>query len=1748
MHTRTFAAMALVIVAMSAQAESAVTYRDLDAAACQSWHGKVAKPAEIEDVAITLGLMRGDRGWSAGRGERDDTFHYRIAFRRLVPLGSILVPGYFEVQVLKQDATYPGDPADATQWTKLGALPHQSGGYLFTLPVGAQTRAVLLTEKPWHGYSQLQGLRLFRERFHNVTPDALAYAAEEYTPPNTAFIPNPVTHLTSGLGSWVNAGPDQTGFVPRPAVSEIHPTWVMLTWRQEQTLSGIWLHSNVEKLTVEVYTGPADIHPRAGTEEEWRKLRDVSETSTQLGEKQNLRWLSFKPVTAKGLRLTFLKSAAGGVASVSGLHALSDLGDKPVPAARSSGDEMPPLRIPYQVAENGNLSFVILDAEGRRIRTLVSRGETTKGDHSIGWDLKDDEGNIVAPGAYRWTALAYPDPKLRYEMTVYPNVERYAPENSPWLNGSNGSGGWMADHSTPCSACATGDRVYLGSYVAESGVSLIECDLQARKKWGYHSFAAWTGAMHLAADAKEVFVASPILGTSNESVWAVDIATKKVRNVLSLTPTAARRRGMKGVAVADGKLYLSVRGNASLLEDATNADDADIVACQPPYPVKRKPRVAYEVVPDQRDDFLRLFRLTRTPPGGATAHTLAYLETAGGPSQQQHVVLAFKRPVPIGSVVFPLPAVKDGRLIVSVLKPGAPYPPNAENNANWLPFPQQAKHAWDVIAAPEGTQTRALRISFVKGAAADGDPLAGLLDSPKGKDDDLGDLDKPKAKSAGSADFGNSTGAWKGQLEGMKLLRRRFANVTGDAKIRVNSGKVAADGSWDAQRNRPLTDEDPGVYVLEWKQPQTLHGLAIKEIDGAITKIDVLTDQTAGIDLAGRAGWQQVAEYRQERRDHHSGFESANPTARYVDGYVDFGRAITTRAVRLRIVKQWIDNAPDSRGIRFDLGGQTLDPARCRVWGVAALKYLGGEAPIDLASNERIEVWDSQSGKPLGEAPLEKPGEIACNSAGEVVAISGKDIVKVSFTGAKPTPIVTDLVAPTDLAFDKAGLLYVFDGGDRHQIRVYEPSGKYLRSIGQPGGIKAGTWVPERLGDVTAIAIDQENQIWVVDNQYYPKRITVWSTTGEFKKELLGNTAYGGGGVLDRGDKSRLFYGPLEFELDWKSGQSHIKNLTWTGATPAGEVPIRVNDRLYVVTRPQFAQQQIGVVYLYEKDHLKLAAAMGIASEFAPLHHPDVHLKLGSVPLATHNFLWSDLNGDGQVQAEEVKLMPRIGNSLTLFNDDLGIQAGPVRYQVKSFLPNGVPVYEIKEMPKLVGGALYRLDNGHFHRQGESKVPDASLSVDGRYRWTYPNEGAGVLPPSGVKPYSRDQNVCQFGLIGHETEPAGIGEFVVIHTNTGGWNIWTADGLLVGPIFRDRRAAGAAPWSMKAHERGMSMDDVTSGEEHFSGWLCKTPDGKYYAIAGHNHISVVEVLGLDKFKRLGGPLKLSADDIAKAREWDSHRQKVEVYARAPVLDVYRFKSPPAFDGKLAGFGPPVATMPDGAAFRLGFDDRYLYLACSTRGMGPLANSGEQWDRLFKTGAAVDLHLCTDPAAPSDRQAAVAGDERVLLTFANKKSMAVLYRPVSPGAPSERSWRVTSPTGELTFDEVREITGTKLVRTSNEHGYVLEAAIPLAELKLKPVAGLRLKLDWGVLVAGPAGTEVLRRVYWANRGNQIVSDAPTEARLSPQFWGYALFHGLRPSTDDRLAEIEVQDSKAPSKDVKKDVTDILDDLKTKPKAK
>lgn len=1010
---------------------------------------------------------------------------------------------------------------------------------------------------------------------------------------------------------------------------------------------------------------------------------------------------------------------------------------------------------------------------------------------------------------------------------------------------------------------------------------------------------------------------------------------------------------------------------------------------------------------------------------------------------------------------------------------------------------------WTVAPAPAPAMARAVRLSFDYG----GDELAEL------------DLADPPANGALDLDLrGNDAPApekrkaWKGELEGMKILRRRYTNLFPTCKVSVSSGHVTPDGEWDAQRERPLMRADPAIYMLSWEAVQPIRGLAIKEIDGRFTEIDAWTGEGEPA-LAGKRGWEKVATYEQRTRYYYAPDQNFNAYARYMDGYVDFGREVRTRALRLRIVEQWMWKEEDRAGcagVRFDRGGEKLEPARCRVYGVAPLQYLGGETPLEDLMAERLEVYDVTKRQLVKELPLDRGGDLACAPDGTLYAVSAGRVVKVDPEQGRHVPVRIEVERPGAIACDRAGNLFVHDAAaDQNVVKVFDPAGSLVRRIGNPAPREAGPHDPTRLLNVSDIAVDEQDQVWMVESVWVPKRITLWGEDGTFKREFLGNTSYGGGGSLNPYDKRSLFYGPLEFELEWQTGRTRLKNITWLGDSAPGERAIKVQDRLYVVTRQEFAglraEQAVGVVYLYEKDHLRRVAAAGAAGKFPPLRTPEILEKLGKKAIGYFQFAWSDLNGDERAQVDEVQFFdtnkPR-GGGVGRFDDDLGLDAGDYRYDVERYLPNGVPIYA-RTKKRFSGSSVRIADGRNFLIWNHAYM--GGVTEDGKPAWTHPTEQWGVHGLTGAKPWFAGQTVAQFGVIGHETSPGGdLGEFFVTHGACGTWHIWTADGLLAGRIFRDMCGPGARPWSMREHERGLDLSAVTVGQEHWAGFFCRTrEDNKFYAVAGHNHVSVVE--GLEQFKRVGGEIKVREEDLAAAMQWDRRRQARRLYEAAKLLECRRVSGAVSIDGSPDEWESPNAVLEDReVSFSMAYDDANLYVCYVAQGCGPMKNTGNDWRRLFKTGAAADLLIGVDPQARPDRNAPAPGDLRVLLTVAEGKPVAVLYQPVAPDARPDEAWEARTMVFQAKFARVARLAGAAVAARSMPNGYCLEASIPLAAVGLEVRPDLMLKMDWGILVSGPDGNEVMQRLYWANPQTGIVADEAAEAMLRPDLWGTVRF--------------------------------------------
>ncbi len=1572
--------------------------------------------------------------------ETDASVRYlRVAFTTPLPIGTLLGGGG-DVSYLKAGAAFPGDVQDNTLWTPVALPEGQAGLRVQPFPPGVTTRALRFTfhEPPAPGAktrSGFGGLLVLAARLHNLTPEAEAYASSAPTGAANLVEATRVQNLLTG-GTWKAAATED--------ISPAHPQWVILSWPTAKTFSGVgFLNAFAKTLVVDALATDAVGHPATAPETAWTPAGTLAWPIWWRPAYTDAYVRFAKPVTTRALRIRITEplteenpdvvntsNKTRRVALLGGVMAFTDLADLPVPARPKVAVEPPPIKIPLTMPYAGKLTLAIDDAKGIRVRNLVAEVDRAAGPTVERWDGRDDAGTMVAPGAYTVKVLTHQPLHLTYQATVNDSGTPPWWKSASWGD-QTGPGSWLADHVPPNDVTAIGDKVFIGAVIAESGHTILACDLNGNKLWGT-KWLETAGAGYLANDGAKVYAAGEGGWIGNQlMVHEIDPVTFKWRRVaqLSFDSGNGATGGLSGIAAGGGKMYLSFNApERSWLRSGIATQNLDEKATSPVNPL-------------YGGSVLGLWRT-----GGDVPAHLTW-QTASATLPAQHLKLAFVTPQPVGTLVLPR------GVEAYYLRPGADG--DVAKDEQWLPLPAAQPGALTVLTAPPGLVTRALR--FTQRAPGDGKP-------------------------------------WQARVEGGLLLGRRFANIAAGAQLAANVGTVT-NGAWNVTATAPITPEHPAELTLTWPEAKVFRGLGF--LNFFAKRVEVAVRATAD------GPWQTLGE--------------VTPAVRwrpaYSDDYFDCGKNVTAVAVRLRVAAPWVNENAD---IEATTGGQ---PTHVALGGVIVLQHMGDDPANAEVPTQRVSVVDIATGKWETHLPVAAPRFPHFDNRGHLVLVSGTQIVRMDVPEGTVTPLVTTgLDDPRGLAFDADNNLYVADGKDG-VVKVFSPQGKLLRTIGDPGGRVLGSYDQRRIANPQGITVDARGQVWVAESDYQPKRTSVWTGTGQFVKELIGPAQYGGGGCLDPRDKSRFYYNGVEYHLDWATGAWNIRNVlcrdlpAFAGAK--ADHPIYLNGRQYMVNDPGVngTNGELLCVGIFKVNRVQPCAAVGDAEQWTPLTtDPALHALVAGKTLNRCSFTWADANGDGVPQPDEVQVSDP-GVRLTpgywpnRVNDKLEVAMGTYLLRPDGFTVCGAPIYHpfaAKPLPAFPSDNIYATAVDGDGRVLVNGRPVLALAPDGTVPWRYPQTWVGIHDSHGASSPQPGQLIGGLGFIGQETIP-GVGETLMLSGNKGEWYLFTADGLLAATLWHDYRVPGVLSWNFPTATRGMSLDNVTLGEEHFGGDYVRTSDGKYYLVAGHNHNSIVEVLGLDTLKRQGHPLTVTAADVTAAEAWGV-RQALRTAAKEvpKVLTLGPPNGPMKADGLLDDWTDTAFT-PLGArgSFATMADATNLFVAFRVDNNGPLANHGDDWKMLFKTGDSVDVQLGLDPAAPAGRTVPAPGDVRLLISTFAGKPIAVLYRHRVPGtAPAERTG-FASPWRTEYVDKVERINANISI-TRSPRGYTVEAIVPWAALGVVPRKGVGYKADFGILSADSAGLSTMVRTYWANQATGIVSDVPSEIMLTPALWGEVRF--------------------------------------------
>lgn len=814
----------------------------------------------------------------------------------------------------------------------------------------------------------------------------------------------------------------------------------------------------------------------------------------------------------------------------------------------------------------------------------------------------------------------------------------------------------------------------------------------------------------------------------------------------------------------------------------------------------------------------------------------------------------------------------------------------------------------------------------------------------------------------------------------------------------------------------------------------------------------------------------------------------------------------------------------------------------------------GNQVYVSSYWDDAVVVADKRSGAVLRTLIVPRPSGLASTGDGGLRAISGDALVAIEATTGAITRLAAGLVAPLGLAAGADGALYVSQRGAAMQVAVFDAAGQPLRRVGRDGGRPAtGAWQADGMLMPYGLAVDGAGRLWVAEEDFAPRRFSAWQAGGGLERELIGPSTYAAtGAAVDPDQPERAVDTGTIFALDWKTGTSTpVYSLPRLGTAPGAlfgwpypgfTAGPHGNARFLRFQGRQFLLREEAPMTVYELvagRWLARAAAGTLHDAFLlQLHHqPGFDARILSVlpgydaatwtwpvpkTLADRAFVWCDVDGDGLVQAAEVEGgPPSPGQWKSLapkFADDLAVLLGDHVLPAAGWTACGAPRYHLADVRPAVSpervhpnGWDTRLRTaagwlivdgyrpGRWHEGSQTAGQLSGYAPDGQRRWTYPSwfqvHGSHRAPSPRPGQLAGD---WYFG--GHLDLGGEVGEVVHVMGNLGRHFLFTSDGLFLAGLFRDGRTGPELPATVV---RGQRLDGMSNESEGWASGFFRHPlSRKFYVVScpgGANAPVISEVLGLDGVRRLaGGPLTLTPAQAVRARELAS----AAVDGSPAPLRIASLATPPVIDGKLDewrlqdGVGIPVDDQ-RGARVVVARDASNLYLAYDVRDPNAFANHGADPALLFKTGASVDLMLGTDAAASPGRPQPVAGDLRLLIAAPEGRPVAVLYRPVAPGAGDGTSF--SSPNSRVTFDSVRVLAAARLAVQPRPGGLAIEAAIPLAALGWTPKPG-ELRGDVGVIYGDQEGSRNIQRTYWANRNTGLVSDVGQESRLTPSQWG------------------------------------------------
>ncbi len=751
---------------------------------------------------------------------------------------------------------------------------------------------------------------------------------------------------------------------------------------------------------------------------------------------------------------------------------------------------------------------------------------------------------------------------------------------------------------------------------------------------------------------------------------------------------------------------------------------------------------------------------------------------------------------------------------------------------------------------------------------------------------------------------------------------------------------------------------------------------------------------------------------------------------------------------------------------------------------VTGLACNGKELFASYQARNLVARFNPKDGALLGTLEVPAPGRLAATADGRLLVISEGKVVKVESGKQKAEVFIADhLDDPHGIAVAADGTIYVANHGQLMNVSVFDATGKYLRSIGKPGGRPAkGRYDPLGMYLPGGITVDKTGQLWVPEVADAPKRISVWdAATGAFKNEFFGGCDYFAYGFIDPAKPDEILVENVLWKIDWKTYKVTPLTTVWRKTSP--EMIPYLGSGAYAAS-PKIITAANGRQYMYGHNYAHFS---GLFYRDGDLFKPILssirsypYIGPAGIPFLDeaskeYGYFWQDQNGDQCVQPEDLtplKDTPFPSFAVQWVFPDLTILASGRLLKPVS-IENGIPKYDLAKSEKFPVPIEYTaelLDDGGVIAYSPSKgLSLARYDKDGKVLWGYNNIVAWQA--------ALNLGVTGPGKLWGMTQSMGRGgDFVVFQTYFGPNHVFRTDGMYVGALLKDGRLM---------LERGQD-EGQPEGQGGYFGKLNIAGQERYFAVGGGQDARVWEVVGLDTIQDLPGGIYEHTPELVAKAEAAQREYKLALTAANQIVIGTDIATAKTVEKELEyGWGFKIKTARD---------NQHLILDYDVVSDTALVNGVPDPKLLFKGGNCLDIQLENNRGEPV----------RVLVTQYQGKPFATVYFPKVKDFQGEPIV-FNSPTGKESFDEIKFLENIALTTEKTQKGFRARVAIPLEALRLELKPGQKLKMDLGYIFGNAQGVgKAVRRAYLFNNSfsANVVDDIPNEARLEPKEWGEA----------------------------------------------